>query len=200
MSFAQMTMPRMLFSGEPSPDYLRRLREYQLQVRTARRAQAVVVVPARGPLSDRQLAVLDRLRKLSPPLAESFEQALRDLNDSGRLSYMGPAGEVREVLRAAIQQLAPEAEVKAQSWFKGHSQGGKLHPTQAERTRYAVQNRGGSTHRAKATDGLIEELLGKISRETYQVGSKSFHAGAIQGEVEKLAGWIFALLDEVLPD
>lgn len=187
-------------NGEPSPDYLRRLREYQLQVRAAPRLPAIVAVPARGPLSARQRAVLERLRSLSPSLAESFEQALRDLNDQSRLSYMGPAGEVREVLRAAIQQLAPDVEVKAQTWFKGHEQGGKVNPTQAERTRYAVQNRGGSTDQAKATDELIEELVGKVSRETYQVGSKSFHAGAIQGDVEKLAGWVFALLDEILPD
>lgn len=189
-------------SGEPSPDYLRRLREYQLQVRAVRRkpTTAAAVIPARGPLSRRQLAVLDRLRRLSPSLAESLEQALRDLNDPTRLSYMGPAGEVREVLRAAIQKLAPDVDVKAQPWFKGYEQGGKVNPTQVERTRYAVQNRGGSTDQAKATDELIEELVGKVSRETYQVGSKSFHAGAIQGEVEKLAGWIFALLDEALPD
>lgn len=189
-------------SGEPSPDYLRRLREYQLQVRAVRRkpTTAAAVIPARGPLPGRQLAVLDRLRRLSPSLAESLEQALRDLSDPTRLSYMGPAGEVREVLRAAIQKLAPDVDVKAQPWFKGYEHGGKVNPTQNERTRYAVQNRGGSTDQAKATDELIEELVGKVSRETYQVGSKSFHAGAIQGEVEKLAGWIFALLDEALPD
>jgi hypothetical protein len=190
----------MTNSGEPSPDYLRRLREFQLQVRSKPRSTVAPVVPARGPLSSRQRNVLERLRRLSVALAESFEQALRDLNDHARLSYMGPAGEVREVLRATIQQLAPDADVRAQSWYKGHEQGGKINPTQAERTRYAVQVRGGSIDQAKASDELIEELIGKVSRETYQVGSRSFHAGAVQGEVEKLTGWIFSLLDEVLPD
>lgn len=186
--------------GESSTDLLRRLREFQLQVRTQPRVMRPAVVPARGPLSDRQRLVLDRLRKLSPALSTSFEQALRDLNDQTRLSYMGPAGEVREVLRATIQILAPDADIRAQSWFKGHPQGGKINPTQSERTRYAVQQRGGSLDQAKASDELIDELVGKVSRETYQVGSRAFHAGTVRGDVQKLAGWVFSLLDEVLPD
>jgi len=71
--------------GEPSSDYLRRLREFQLQVRQRPRSN-VTVVPARAPFSGRDAVVTERLRRLSVPFAESLEQALRDLNDPTRLS------------------------------------------------------------------------------------------------------------------
>ena len=129
-----------------------------------------------------------------------MEQALRDLNDFTRLSYMGPAGEIREVLRASVQQLAPDAEIKAQPWFVGHVQGSQTNPTQAERMRLAVQKRGGSREQIAATDQVIDELVGKVSRETYQVGSRAFHAGAVQVDVQRLTSWVFVLLDEILPD
>lgn len=192
----------MTSSGEPSPEYLRRLREFQIQVRSKPRpaTPTSVVVPARGPLSGREGLILGRLRRQSAELADSFEQVLRDLNDFTRLSYIGPAGEVREVLRATIQELAPDEEIKKQPWFVGHQQGNKMNPTQAERTRYAVQVRGGSAEQVKNTDALIDELVGQISRSTYSSGSSALHAGTAQEKVRKLTGWIFALLDEVLPE
>jgi hypothetical protein len=158
-----------------------------------------VAVPARGPLSAREISILGRLTKLSRPLADSLEQALRDLNDSGRLSYVGPAGEVREVMRATIQSLAPDADVRAQPWFMGNRQGDKVNPTQSERTRYAVQMRRGNPDQIKDLDELVDALIGKIGRETYASGSKAFHAGTAQDDVWKLTGWVFSVLDEVLP-
>lgn len=180
------------------PDRLRRLREFQVQVRQPpRRVEAVV--PARGPLSAREASILARLRRQSPSLADSMEQALRDMNDPGRLSYMGPAGEVREVMRACVQQLAPDDEVRKQPWFVGIKQGSKTNPSQAERARYAVQQRRGSKEQVQVTPELIDELVGKISRSTYTSGSSALHAGADQDAVWKLTGWVWAVLDEVLP-
>ena len=187
---------------EPSADYLRRLREFQVKVRESTRSTRPldkVAVPARGPLSARERATLDRLAKLSRPLADSLEQALRDLNDPSRLSYVGPAGEVREVMRAAIQLLAPDEEVRAQKWFVGIKQGDKVNPSQAERTRYAVQSRRGNPDQLKELDALVDALVGKIGRETYASSSKAFHAGTAQEDVWKLTGWVFSVLDEVLP-
>ncbi len=180
------------------PDLFRRLREFQLQVRQpARRVEAVV--PSRGPLSGRESAILARLRKQSPTLADSMEQALRDLNDHNRLSYVGPAGEVREVIRATVQLMAPDEEIKQQPWYIGIEQGGKRNPSQAERTRYAVQKRRGSKEQVQDLDALIDELVGQISRRTYSVGSGAFHAGTEREAVWRLTGWVWALLDEVLP-
>jgi Predicted pPIWI-associating nuclease len=180
------------------PDRLRRLKEFQMQVRQpARRVEPVVL--ARGPLSGRDAAILARLRRQSGPLADSLEQALRDLNDSNRLSYVGPAGEVREVMRATVQHVAPDDEVRKQPWYVGIEQGGKRNPSQAERTRYAAQKRGGSKDQVQEVDALIDGLVGQIGRKTYAVGSGAFHAGTDREAVWKLTRWVFAVLDEVLP-
>jgi predicted pPIWI-associating nuclease len=183
----------------PNPDLFRRLKEFQVQVRQPQR-RIEVIVPARGPLSAREAEILTRLRRLSPSLADSLEQALQDLNDYSRLTFVGPAGEVREVMRATIQMLAPDDEIRKQPWFVGVQQGGKRNPTQSERTRYAVQQRRGDKDQAKGVDDLVDQLVGQIGRQTYSAGSSALHAGTVRGKVRKLTGWIFAILDEVLPE
>jgi hypothetical protein len=140
------------------------------------------------------------LARLSQPLADSLEQSLRDLNDPNRLSFVGPAGEVREVMRAAIQILAPDEEIRAQPWFIGHRQGNNDNPTQAERTRLAVQKVRGNTDQVRELDSLVDQLVGKIARETYASGSRAFHAGTARDDVWKLTRWVFAVLGEVLPN
>ncbi len=133
-------------------------------------------------------------------LADSLEQALKDMNDQTRLSYVGPAGEIREVMRATVQLFAPDEDVRKQPWFVGIEQGGKRNPTQAERTRYAVQLRGGHRDQVKGVDDLTDQLVAQIGRQTYTIGSNALHTGAVQAKVRRLTGWVFALLDEVLPD
>jgi hypothetical protein len=157
-------------------------------------------VPARGPLAGREAAILARLRRQSPALAASLEQALKDLNDQTRLSYIGPAGEVREVMRAAVQSLAPDNAVEKQTWYVGVEQGGQRNPSQAERIRYAVQQQGGNKDQVKGIGELIDQLVGQIGRQTYAAGSSALHAGTLQAKVRKLTGWVFAVLDEVLPE
>jgi hypothetical protein len=181
------------------PDLIRRVREFQLQVRQPPR-KVDAVVPARGPLSGRDADILARLRRHSTSLADSLEQALRDLNDHTRLSYLGPAAEVREVMRATVQLFAPDDEVRKQSWFVGITQGKKQNPSQAERIRFAVQQRGGNKDQVNRIDDLVDQLVGQIGRETYSVGSSALHAGTVQAKVRKLTGWVFAILDEILPE
>jgi hypothetical protein len=199
-----MYLAAMVPSTKPdgiSPDFLRRLREFQAQVRRlpdSRRGEAVV--PARSPLSGQQSATLNRLRSLSPGLADGFEQALIDLNDGTRLTYVGPAGEAREVLRAAIQQLAPDDEIRKQKWFEGNRQGANVNPTQSERSRYAVQQRRKDYKQAAEVSEVIDEKIGRLSRLVYQSASAAFHTSEQRQEVSRLIGYIFVLLDEVLPD
>jgi hypothetical protein len=194
--------PRVMrmINNEPDADFFRRIKEFQGRVRQSIPRSSSLVIPARGPLSARDAHVLDRLRRHSVPLAHSLEQVLKDLNDHTRLSYIGPAGEVREVMRATVQLFAPEEEVKKQAWFKGIEQGGKRNSSQSERIRYAVQQRGGSKEQTKGTDTLIDELIGQIGRQTYSAGSSAFHAGTLHEKVRKLTGWVFVILDEVLPE
>jgi Predicted pPIWI-associating nuclease len=192
-------MTQRPFKDGPDPELLRRLREFQLKVRrppNGTEASATV----KPLLSEHQASVIARLRRYAPALADSLEQALRDLNDRARLSYVGPAAEVREAMRAAVQLFAPDDEVRKEPWFKGITQGNKQNPSQAERIRYAVQRRGGSTAQAVKTNDLIDQLIGEIGRETYASGSSAIHAGTVRARVRKLSGWAFMILDEILPD
>ena len=189
----------------PRPDFgqdldlVRRLREFQLSVRRAPR-QTDAAVPENPSISAHQSDIIARLRRHSISLADSLEQALADINDMKRLSYVGPAAEVREAMRAAVQLFAPDDEIRKQRWFKGITQGNKQNPTQAERIRYAVQRQGGNKDQAGKTNDLIDQLIGDIGRETYTVGSSAVHAGTIRSKVRKLTGWAFMILDEVLPE
>jgi hypothetical protein len=96
--------------------------------------------------------------------------------------------------------MAPDEEIRKQHWYVGIEQGGKRNPSQAERIRYAVQQRGGGKDQAKQTDELIDQLVAQIGRQTYSTGSGALHAGTIQAKVRKLTGWVFAILDEILPE
>lgn len=175
--------------------------EFQVRVRTisspSRKAEAAV--PARGPLSAESLGILARLRALSTKLADSLEQALIDLNDGTRLTYIGPVGEAREVMRAAAQMLAPESEIRKQSWFVGVKQGDKTNPSQAERLRYAVQRRGGDFATAVDTADVVDAKIGRLGRLVYQRASAGFHTENEQREARVIIGYVFALLDDILP-
>ncbi|SCG80246.1 hypothetical protein GA0070623_4966 [Micromonospora rifamycinica] len=103
-------------------------------------------------------------------------------------------------MRATVQMFAPDDEVRKQPWYVGIEQGGKRNPSQTERVRYAVQQRGGNKDQVKGVDELIDQLVGQIGRQTYSTGSSALHAGTIQAKVRKMIGWVFAILDEVLPE
>lgn len=184
-------------------DLFRRLNELQVRVRQLTAApQEAHSRPRDGQpvVSGSQANILARLRDQSPQLADSLTQAIADLDDASRKTYIGAAGEAREVMRAAIQLYAPEEEVKKQSWFKGVQQGGQTNATQAERLRYAVQARGGDYRQANDAVDMIDERIGRLGRQVYQRASSAFHSTNQRQELRKLIGWVFAVLDEVLPE
>ncbi|WP_419846047.1 hypothetical protein [Candidatus Poriferisocius sp.] len=139
-----------------------------------------------------------RLSTLDEAIAKSYEQALLDLSDPQRLTYVGPATELREVLRATLHRLSPpDEEISAQPWFKGHQ--GK--PTQAERVRAILDNKERSEQPTKTLD-IIDQKIGLIARLTYQQASAATHLGrdAGQDEVNRLRTWVDAVLGEILPN
>lgn len=98
-------------------------------------------------------------------------------------------------MRATIHLLAPDDDVKSQTWFKGDEDG---KPTQAERIRFIVQSKSGADA-AIGTGGVVDTKVGRLGRQLYQRASKGFHAGAQREEVQKIAGWVEAVLNEILP-
>ena len=76
----------------------------------------VDIMKARGSsrliLSETERAILETLTKMLPGASASYEQSLRDIRQTGRVSWRGTASELREVLREVIDYLAPDDKVK----------------------------------------------------------------------------------------
>jgi hypothetical protein len=119
-----------------------------------------------------------------------------DIADTTRATYIGPAGELREVMRGAIQLLASDQDVQAQSWYVGH-QG---RPTQAERIRYIVQERSGGGDEApiEAAD-VVETKVGRLGRTLCSRTSRALHAGTQRDELDRIVAYVEAVLNEILP-
>ncbi len=183
-------------------DLLERLAHFQSIA--PERAAAPATVPATRPtiprFSSLEESVHDRLAVLSVDLSVSYAQAFVDLQDDGRATYTGPAGELREVFRATIHLLAPDEDVCAEKWFKGDDQG---RPTQAERIRHIAQKGGirddEAEDQVKNADELIDLKLGSLGRATYRRANRALHAGTRPKEARSIANFVVAVLDEVLP-
>ncbi len=141
-------------------------------------------------------ALVTKLRGLDAGLADSYAQAAKDLGDTSRLTYLGPAAELREVLRGTIDLLAQgDDEIKAQPWFKGHD--GR--PTQAEKIRSILGSKERSDQPARSLE-IIDEAVGSIGRATYTRASRSVHTSAShdRDEVIRIQQWVDVVLAEII--
>jgi hypothetical protein len=160
--------------------------------------------PERTP-AGRDADVARRLRLLDGDLAESYEQAVLDVEDDGRLTYRGPAGELREVLTGVLHTLAPTADVQALDWYKEARKSGTRKeptPTRAERVRFILRRRAAGDAATEAAETFmisVEERLAGVVNATYKSGSAATHVGTEQEEVAQLLQYINALLKDLLP-
>ena len=90
-------------------------------------------------LSQTERGILRTLEIMLPGSAKSYEQALRDIAQGGRVSWRGTAAELRDVLREVMDRLAPDERVKAAPGFQvEHDQKG---PTQKQKVRFILKAR-----------------------------------------------------------
>lgn len=163
---------------------------------TARWTEAATVAPTstgtvpRGDLEP-------RLNQVSADLALSYRQVHADIADPSRISFVGTVGELREVMRGAITQLAPTDSVRAEPWYVGHD--GR--PTQAERIRYILQQQHPDSSEDAASEAaeLVETRVGRFGRTLYSRASGAFHVGTQRAELDRIAGYVEAVLNEILP-
>lgn len=176
---------------------LERLNGFQKSLGPSSSPRVTTPPPRKSSPPAREADIVRRLTRVGPDLAVSFQQVLDDLDNATRATYMGPVGEAREVLRAAVHSLAPDASVKKQTWFKGVDGS----PTQAERARYAAGKRSGkdADEAADAVD-VFEAKLGKLFRTVYTTASKKFHTGTQRAEAQRIVGYVVVVLDDILPD
>ena len=149
--------------------------------------------------ADEQI-LISTLEQIVPTAAESYKQGILDLNDSvKRLSYRGAAAEFREALRETLDHLAPDDDVKKESWYKLEKNQNK--PIMKQKVRYILASRGkGKTKRAGAekTVELIETLCDSIARAIYDSASLATHVLTTKAEVYQLKRYMDALLFDLL--
>jgi hypothetical protein len=150
-------------------------------------------------LSETERTILDTLAAMLPPSAASYEQALRDIAQGGRVSWRGTATELREVLRDVMNHLAPDDKVVASSGFQ--LEPGQSHPTQRQKVRFILRARRSSSAAvtvAQSSLGTVDEAVAALARTTYQRGSVSTHVSTSGKEIRNLKRYIDALLGELL--
>lgn len=191
---AKTSYVRLLRQIRAETQRLELAREYRIG---EQRRQAVP--PAGVILSSVELSIISTLAELVPSAALSYEQAVRDLETSDRLSYRGTANELREALRETLDRLAPDDEVIAAAGFK--LERGQTAPTQKQKVRHILRSRNMPSAARKApedTVSLVEELTSSLTRSSYQRTSLSAHVASSRREVIQLKMYVDSVLAELL--
>jgi len=160
--------------------------------------------PEKAP-AGRDPTVATRLGKLDPDLAESYEQVVADLSDNARRTYRATGSELREVLRGALERLAPDKQVMNTDWYREARRTGarkESGPTHSERTKFILRQRDRGSADVEAAESYmlsVEDRLGHVVRASYRRASDSTHSGAEREEVAQQLRYVNALLTELLP-
>lgn len=138
------------------------------------------------------------LYNLSPSLANSYAQVKRDLQDTERLSWAGPAHELREVLRGILEILAPDDEVISQPEWKLEKDAKR--PTQKQKAIFILRRRGAGSKEEEVLKQInfIEELVGNLVRSVYSRASNAAHGVKDRREVVRLLNYFEAFAHDLL--
>jgi predicted pPIWI-associating nuclease len=115
-----------------------------------------------------------------------------------RSSWRGTAVEFREALREVLDQLAPDAEVEAQSNFKrepdtkGTMKQKAVFMLRARRTKKAQVKTF-----AEAFD-VVDGLIGNLARSVYTRSSVAVHVADSREEARKVRDYVSLVLAELL--
>lgn len=149
--------------------------------------------------TERDSGIVTTLRALLPSAALSYEQALVDLSETDRLSWRGPATDLREALRETLDHLAPDEAVESSTGYKPVA--GTHGPTMKQKVRYILKNRGQS----KALSGpaedaalAIDEMIGSFVRSVYTRTAVSTHTPTDKAEVLRVLEMVRVVLGELL--
>lgn len=143
--------------------------------------------------------IIATLQAIVPSAALSYEQATADIQSAMRLSWRGPATDLREALRESLDHLAPDKDVKAMSGYKQDT--GTDGPTMKQKVRYILRNRGASkavSGTAEEATDAVEEAVGSFVRSVYTRSSVSTHTPTDKAEVLRVRDLVRVVLCELL--
>ena len=143
--------------------------------------------------------IITTLRALVPSAALSYEQALVDLGQQERLSWRGPATDLREALRETLDRLAPDDDVRAVPGYKDEPE--TRGPTMKQKVRFILRNRQTSRAIAATTEDAtkaVDEAIGAFVRSVYTRSSVSTHTPTEKSEVLRILDLVRVVLAELL--
>jgi hypothetical protein len=145
------------------------------------------------------LQIIGTLQSIVPAAALSYQQAITDLQSPSRLSWRGPATDLREALRETLDYLAPDKDVKVMPGYKQEPSANG--PTMKQKVRFVLKNRGASKAVSgpaeSAIDG-VEESLGTFVRSVYTRSNVSTHTPTDKTEVLRVRDLVRVVLSELL--
>lgn len=143
--------------------------------------------------------IIQTLESIVPSAALSYRQALADLQQENRMSWRGPATDLRESLRETLDYLAPDKDVTKMPGYKQVKDTNG--PTMKQKVYYILKNRGASkSHSAPAEAAIesIENAVGSFVRSVYTRSSVSTHTPTEKTEVTRIRDFVRVVLCELL--
>lgn len=149
--------------------------------------------------SETDQKILGTLDILVPSAAQSYRQALSDLADPKRLSFRGPAHELRESLREVLDHFAPDDEVKKAPGFKLEKDRDK--PTMKQKVRFIFKARDQNKTESATPENAattIDGLIADMTRSTYDRGSLSAHTERGKRDVLQVKRYVDVVFYDIL--
>lgn len=143
--------------------------------------------------------IVASLEDICPSASLAYQQALLDLGQDNRMSWRGPATDLREALRETLDILAPDAEVQSSHGFKLEQDA--KHPTMKQKVRFILKSRGVNSGALAPPEHAVqgvEDVLGSLTRSVYTRSSVSTHTPTDRSEVARVHAWVRLVLCELL--
>lgn len=143
--------------------------------------------------------IVSSLKEVCPSAAAAYEQALHDLQGSDRLSWRGPATDMREALRETLDALAPDSEVEKMPGYKLESDARR--PSMRQKAKFILKNREMVSNQIALSETAIthiEEAISGITRSVYVRSNISTHTPTSRDEVARMHGWVRLVMCDLL--
>lgn len=150
-------------------------------------------------ITEEDQRIILTLGDLIPSAALSFKQAIADLADDNRVSFRGPALELREVLRETLDHLAPDKDVTSAEDYELEKD--RKGPTMKQKVRFIRKARGQSKSSGEAPEQattMIDEMVGTFTRTVYNTSSIATHVAAERKQVLQIKRYVVVALHEIL--
>jgi len=142
--------------------------------------------------------IVEKLEAVVPSAALSYKQAIFDLRDDHRVSFRGPALELRESLREILDLLAPDNEVTCGTGYVQEKD--RTGPTMKQKVRFIMKKKEkrSSSEAPEQAVTAFEEAIAGLTRAVYDLSSKATHVAGERQAVIQLRRYVVAIFHEIL--